>query len=278
MILVAGGTGRLGSRVVLQLAAQGLEMRVLTRDVARAEHLRDRAEIVVGDVTDRAAVDVAMARVDTVVSAVQGFAGPGRVSPESVDHTGNVHLVDAATMVGADVVMVSVVGAAPDHPMDLFRAKYAAERYVQGSEVGWTIVRATAFVELWAEILAKGIVFGKGDNPINFVSVDDVAAVVARTVTDTETRGSILEVGGPENVTINELMAMLAEVSGGPAKVRHLPRALLRVMARINRQPRAALAMDTIDMTFDPAAARRYPHLAMTDLTTALRGMWPAAV
>ncbi len=278
MILVAGGTGRLGSRVVQQLAAQGLEVRVLTRDAARATHLRDLAEIVVGDVTDRSRVDAAMAQTSTVVSAVQGFAGPGRVSPESVDHAGNGHLVDAATVVGAGMVMVSVVGAGPDHPMDLFRAKYAAEQYMQGSDVPWTIVRATAFLELWAEILAKGIVFGKGDNPINFVAVDDVAAVVARTVTDTEARGAILEVGGPENVSINEFMAMLGAVSGEPAKVRHIPRALLRVMARINRQPRAALAMDTIDMTFDTAIARRYPDLTMTDLATALRAVRSAAV
>ena len=280
MILVAGGTGRLGSRVVLKLAEQGLDVRVLTRDVARAAHLRGQAsEIVVGDVTDRATVDAAMVGASCVVSAVQGFAGPGRVSPESVDHAGNVNIVDAAAVVGAEMVMVSVVGAAPDHPMDLFRAKYAAEQYVRGSDLAWTIVRATAFVELWAEILAKGIVFGKGDNPINFVAVDDVAAVVARTVTDAGTRGSILEVGGPENVTINELMTLLRTgVVDGPARVRHIPRTLLRVMARINRQPRAALAMDTVDMMFDAAAARRYADLSMTDLVTALKGMRPPDV
>jgi uncharacterized protein YbjT (DUF2867 family) len=279
MILVAGGTGRLGSRVVSQLAEQGLDIRVLTRDVARAARVRDHAEIVVGDVTDRATVDAAMVGANCVVSAVQGFAGPGRVSPESVDHAGNVHLVDAATVVGAELVMVSVVGAAADHPMDLFRAKYAAEQYLRGSDLAWTIVRATAFVELWAEILAKGIVLGKGDNPINFVAVDDVAAVVARTVTDAGTRGAILEVGGPEDITMNELMVMVrAGAPDGPAKVRHIPRALLRVMARINRQPRAALAMDTVDMTFDAATARRYPDLPMTELATALHRMDLAGV
>ena len=271
MILVAGGTGRLGSRVVGGLAAHGAEIRVLTRDINRAEHHKaDAVELVLGDIRDVASVDEAMDGVTTVVSAVQGFAGPGHVSPESVDHAGNVHLVDSAAAVGADVVLLSVVGAAPDHSMDLFRAKYAAEQYVRASDVEWTIVRASAFVELWAEILAKNIIFGTGDNPINFVSVEDVAAVVVRAVTDGGSRGATLEVGGPEDITFNDLAAMLQDIRGRSTKVRHIPRPVLRVMARINRQPRAALAMDSVDMTFDAAAARPFADLPMTDLRTAL--------
>ena len=185
MIVVAGGSGRLGTRVVKRLAARDLRVRVLTRDPARARHLSDCvAEIVTCDVRSRASVQAALRGATTVVSAVHGFAGPGRVSPQSVDRDGNANLVDAAADVGADVVLLSVVGASADNPMELFRAKYAAEQHLRASGVAWTIVRATAFVELWAEIMKKPIVFGRGENPINFVSVDDVAAVVERAVTD----------------------------------------------------------------------------------------------
>ena len=110
---------------------------------------------------------------------------------------------------------MSVVGAAADHPMELFRAKFAAEEHLRASGAPWTIVRATAFVELWAEIMAKPIVFGRGDNPINFVSVNDVAAVVERAVIDPTLRGKVLEVGGPQNVTFNEFETLLA---GDPGK------------------------------------------------------------
>ena len=95
--------------------------------------------------------------------------------------------------------------------MELFRAKYAAEQHLRASGAPWTIVRATAFVELWAEIMAKPIVFGRGDNPINFVSVIDVAAVVVRAIVDPALRGTVLEVGGPENITFNELAARLQD-------------------------------------------------------------------
>jgi uncharacterized protein YbjT (DUF2867 family) len=251
MILVAGGTGRLGTLVVSRLADAGLEVRVLTRDATRARHLGERAtEVAVGDVRDRASVERALVGATTVVSAVQGFAGPGRVTPDSVDRKGNANLVDTAAAVGADVVLVSGVGVAAASPMELFRAKFDAEQHLRASGVAWTVVRASAFIELWAEIMARPIVLGRGDNPINFVSVNDVAAVVAHAVVDTSWRGRVLEVGGPRDLTFNELAAMLQDVRGESRTVRHVPRALLRALAPVARKARAALVMDTDDMTF----------------------------
>jgi NADH dehydrogenase len=191
-----------------------------------------------------------MSGVTTVVSAVHGFAGKGKVTPASVDRDGNAHLIDAAAAAGAEVVMMSVVGAAADHPMELFRAKYSAEQRLRAGSQRWTIVRATAFRELWDELTSK-IVFGRGDNPINFVSVEDVAAAVERAVVDPTLRGTIVEIGG-DNLTLNQVAAEVQRMRGTSGKVRHVPRWLLRVMAPVSRQPAAALAMDTIDMTFDP--------------------------
>lgn len=272
MIVVAGGTGRLGTRVVTRLAARGLEVRVLTRDPARARHLGDSAaEIITCDVRDRASLRSVLHDAKTVVSAVQGFAGPGRVSPTSVDRDGNVNLIDAAAAVDAHVVLMSVVGASAQHPMELFRAKYAAEQHLRATGRAWTIVRATAFVELWAEIMQKPIVFGRGENPINFVSVEDVAAAVEQAVVDTGLRQQVIEIGGPQNLTFNELAALLQQMRGQPAKIRHVPRGLLRGLAPFARQPRAAIAMDTIDMSFDASAARRMlGRLPMTDVQAAL--------
>ena len=97
MILVAGGTGRLGTLVVSRLAANGLRVRVLTRDPVRAGHLdKAAAEIVQGDVRDLTSVERAMGGITAVVSAVHGFGGPGRVTPASVDRAGNANLVAAA--------------------------------------------------------------------------------------------------------------------------------------------------------------------------------------
>ena len=277
VIVVAGGTGTLGTRLVPRLARQGLAIRVLTRDPARARHLAGPGvEVVRGDVRDPVQVARAVRGAGTVVSAVHGFTGPGGVCPASVDRAGNASLIGAAARAGATFVLVSVVGAAPGHPIGLFRAKHAAEETRRASGIPWAIVRATAFMETWATImgrplLASGkiLVFGRGDNPVNFVSAADVAALIELTVTDPGLRGQVVELGGPDNLTVNQLAAILQQSTGRHATVRHIPRPALQVIAFLTgaakpalaRQARAALAMDTLDMTFDSAAARRRPAL-----------------
>jgi hypothetical protein len=77
MILIAGGTGTLGTRIVRLLKARGLEMRLLTRDPARARHLEDDlVEVVAGDARGPAGpVERATSGAQTVISAIQGFSG-----------------------------------------------------------------------------------------------------------------------------------------------------------------------------------------------------------
>ena len=212
-------------------------MRVLTRDRDAGRAIwAIGVDVVVGDVREPSTLASRVDGVTTVVSAVQGFAGPGRVTPASVDRDGNANLVDAAAAAGADVVLMSVVGASPDSPMELFRAKYEAEAATCGPAVSaWTIVRATAFVELWAELVGKGLVFGRGDNPINFVSVVDVAAAVERAVTDRGLRGTIIEVGGAREPDVQRVRGRSCSTFG--ANRRPLDTSRARCSAPGSRSP-----------------------------------------
>lgn len=288
MILVAGGTGRLGVPLVRTLVDSGHDVRVLTRDPAHADPLRPLGvEVVTGDVRDRQAVAAAVAGTDVVVSAVHGFVGPRGVSPATVDRDGNAVLVESAATEGADVVLMSIVGATSRSPMELLRMKYAAEQHLRASGVPGAVVRATAFTELWTDLLrqtARGgrpLVFGRGDNPINFVSVRDVAALVARVVDDPDMRGRDADIGGPDNLTFNELAALVQAADGSSGGIRHVPRAALKVGAQtvgravpaVGRQMRAALAMDDQPLRFDADTAReRYPDLPRTSVADVLAG------
>jgi len=293
-VLIAGGTGRLGTLVVGGLAARGVEVRVMTRDPKRAAHLTgEHVEVVTVDVRDPAGTTAAAAGVDVVVSAVHGFAGPGGGSPATVDRDGNIHLIQAARAAGAQVVLMSVVGAAPDSPFELFRMKHAAETALATSAISATIVRATAFLELWIDLLNstagrsnRPLVFGRGQNPINFVSVRDVAALVERVVTDQATRGQTLEIGGPDNLTLTDVARMVATNRGSAKNPRHVPRAALHIMANtvgrlrpeLGRQAHAALAMDRYDMTFDadPDVRARFADLPSTSPAQVPQELRPA--
>lgn len=280
MILVVGGTGHLGRRLVQRLLDSGQAVRVMSRRADEAQDLADAgAELFAGDVRKHRACTAATAGASVVVSAVQGFAGPGKQSPEEVDRDGNRSLTDAALAAGADVVLVSVMGASPDHPMSLQRMKWAAEEYLRRSGAAWTIVRGTPFAETWADVLRESRdrrgrvrVFGRGENPITFVSVEDVATAVVRAVVDPTLRSHVIEVAGPADLTLNQLAQM---VSPGSSP-RHVPRTLLRVMAvaarpvqpELARLARAAVVMDTADQTLDPGASHTaYPWLTSTPVT-----------
>src|SRR6476661_1768587 len=215
VILVAGGTGRLGALVVAGLTARGERVRVLTRDPTRAASLEGPlVEVVLGDVRDPSSLGQAVAGARTVVSAVHGFAGPGRVTPESVDRDGNANLVAAALAANAGLILVSVVGSSTRHPLELFRMKAAAEEHLRTSGVPWTIIRATAFLELYLDLMrrtagrsGRPLIFGRGQNPINFVPVSDVAEAVVKAVLDPSQRGRTITVAGPRNWTLTDLAA-----------------------------------------------------------------------
>jgi uncharacterized protein YbjT (DUF2867 family) len=267
MILIAGGTGTLGTRIVRLLKARGLEMRLLARTPAR-ETEDDLVEVVAGDVLDPRAVERATSGARIVVSAIQGFSGGGDYSPRTVDCQGNSNLIQAARTAGVEhFILVSVYGAAPDHPMELFRMKYLAEQELQESGLAWTIIRPTAYMETWAAILGKPLletgrtrVFGRGDNPINFVSANDVARYVELAVVDEGLRGGLVEVGGPEDLTMNQFAGTFEVLTGKEGKKSHVPLPMMRLMAvlihpfnpTLARQVQAGVVMDTQDMSFDP--------------------------
>jgi len=253
VILVAGGTGRLGTELVGRLLADGQRVRVLTRDPARVAHLPG-AEVAVADLRRETDLGPALRDVDAVVSAVHGFSAWG-AGPAAVDRDGNARLIRAVQRVGVPFVLLSVLGASPTHPIELFRMKAAAEQQLRATELPWTIVRAGAFLELYQELLrrtagrsGRPLVFGHGGNPITFAAVPQVAAAVQRALGDPACRGQVIDVAGP-TMTFDELAADL-----GAGRPRHVSRLVLRLLstargAPIGRQAAAALVMDRYDMT-----------------------------
>jgi NADH dehydrogenase len=263
VIVVAGGTGVLGREVVARLVAAGQAVRVLTRDATRARQvLGDGVKLAVGDVRDRGSVTAAVDGASVVVSAVHGFLGGRGAGPAEIDVRGNATIATAAATAGADVVLLSVLGASASSPMELFRAKYAAEQQLRSAGAGWTIVRPAAYLETWIAIMrdtarksGRPLVFGKGEQPMAFVSALDVAAVVANAATDPTMRGQVIEVAGAR-LTMCELAAAVQRADGRTTAPRHIPRGMLQLTGLLAgpispsfaRQNRAALVMDTTDL------------------------------
>ena len=282
-VLVTGGTGHLGTVLVPLLLERGHEVRVLTRDLERARRrLGETAEVVLGDVRDAASLGAAVEGVDRVVSAMTGF-GPGGAGPRAVDDEGTRNLIHIAETAGVGrFVLLSMRGAAAAHVMELGRMKHAAEGALRASRLEWVIVRPTALMELWTQILGgpirrgqKATVFGSGERPVNLVSAGDVARVVEMALCEPHLARTVLEVGGPENLSLNEIVERLQVAMGRRTPVRHIPLGLMK-LSRLALQPfkpnlagmiEAGISFDTADMTFDTTELRhRFPEMQLTSL------------
>ncbi len=280
MILVTGGTGTLGRELVRRLVEKGECVRVLTRDRGRASVLPSAVEVLEGDLDDDVSVAAAVRGCTAVISAAHGFVGPGKPTPERVDREGNRRLIRAAAAAEVDrFILVSVVGASRDHPMSLSRAKFAAEQELRGSGLKFAVVRAAPFLETWVGIQADMlhtnghvIVFGPGTNPVSFVSVRDVAALVVAALG--EESNDVYEIGGPEAIGLAAVAEEVLAARGGTAKIRHVPLFALRLMSvaarpfspAFARQAQAAVLMNTTDMTVAATWRARHPSIPVTSL------------
>lgn len=294
MILIVGASGRLGGIVARRLLADGQAVRAMSRTPEKLAALSSAgAEVVASDLRDPASLRRACQGVDAILSAAHAFDGKGANTPRSVDDRGARQLIETARAAGVgQFVLMSIHGARADHPMDLFHAKFQAEQALKASGLGATILRPSAFMELWLNIIAepmlkqgKALIFGRGENPINFVSVEDVARFALIGLLDPQARGLTIEVGGPENRSLSQVVALIEQVTGKTVGRQRIPLPALRAMSVLARpfnpafarQAAAAAYMDTHDMTCDPAATlRRFPG-ALRSMEEVARSQFGAA-
>jgi NADH dehydrogenase len=286
MILLAGGTGTLGTVLAEHLQDAGLPFRVLTRDSRRAAELRQAGlEAVIGDAGNPADLTRALSGCTAVVSAISGFGPQSGSTPAAVDRDGNINLVTAAERAGARrFVLFSMRGASASHPMELARMKFAAEQRLFRSTLAWTVLRPTTILETYAAIMGESlrrggvaVVFGRGDRPVNFVAARDLAAAAVFALDD-GLKGQAVDLGGPDNLTLNGLAALLVERNGS-GRTAHVPLPVLRTAAagarlfspRWGRVLGGAVHLAAANMSFDAAPGRaKLPGLPFTHVRTAL--------
>jgi uncharacterized protein YbjT (DUF2867 family) len=277
MILIAGGTGALGSAIARRLLDDRRPVRVMTRQRERAHALEQRgASVVVADLREPSTLAEACRGITHVITTANAFMGTGKDSVSATDEQGNRNLIDAARAARVrQFVFTSARLPRAFRAIDYFAAKFATEDYLKSSGLAWTILRPTAFMETWAQIIGDPLVktgatriFGAGTTPINFVAIDDVAAVAVMTLDRPDAMNQTIEIGGPENLTLLEVAETIERVTGRTGRRTHLPALLLRVMGALtrpfspvlSRQMRAGALIAREPQLFDPQPLRaRFP-------------------
>ncbi|MEV5099720.1 NmrA/HSCARG family protein [Streptomyces rochei] len=245
-IAVFGATGQQGGAVVDALLDHKARVRALVRDPRsdRAQALAARGvELAVVRADDPASLADALA-------AVEGFyfMTPEANSLEEVKAEIRIGtaLVDAAAEAGVPhVVFNSVFGADRERGVPQHDSKHAIEEHLRKSGLRTSMVRATAFMENFASVLAPSLEHGEivlrmplpEDVPLKMISVRDIGRVAAALLLDiAQAPGGAVELVGDE-LTGPEIAAAFGAHAGLPARYEALPVSVLpndldRVMFR----------------------------------------------
>jgi uncharacterized protein YbjT (DUF2867 family) len=225
-LLVTGGTGTIGSRVVPMLREAGRELRILTRHPGANEPGVQHVE---GDTVSGRGLAEALDGVHVVLHLAGGAKG---------DDVAARHLGAAAKHAGVrHLILISVVGA-DRMPIGYFRAKAAAERAVAESGVPWTVLRAAQLHEFVLPVV-RGmtrlpLLPIPGGLRFEPVHVDEVAARLTELALR-DPAGRVADIAGPDVLDIRQLAHAYLDATGGKRK-RGLP---IRIPGAIGRAYRA---------------------------------------
>jgi uncharacterized protein YbjT (DUF2867 family) len=269
MILVTGGTGFVGHHVVHALRGEDRSVRALVRDPSsdRARTLANwGCELVQGDVTDAESLRRAVDGCEAVMHFVALIAEPRPEPFERIMKQGTRDLVAAAKDAGVRRFVLQSALGTDERSKDLvpyYGAKWDMEQTVKGSGLEHVIFRPSFIFGKDGGILPMFIrqvrlapvtpVAGDGERRLQPIWVDDVARFFARAVDNEAPVGQTFDLGGPDQITWNDLLARLRRVLGVRRRPTiHIPMGVMRAGAAvIERLPRPPVTRDQLTMLAD---------------------------
>jgi uncharacterized protein YbjT (DUF2867 family) len=243
-ICVLGGSGFVGRHVCHQLAGRGYRVRVPTRDRDRAKQLilLPTVDVVVANVHDPHALRDVVAGSDAVINLV-GVLHDGRGERSfAATHVGLARKVVAACKDGAirRLLHMSALNAGTTAPSAYLRSKGEAEAIVRDSGLDVTVLRPSvifgpddSFLNLFATLLRLLPVMFLGSPGARFqpVFVEDMAAVMVRSLEDRTSLGQSYDLCGPSVYALRELVEYVGTTTGHPRWVFGLNDALSYLQA-----------------------------------------------
>ena len=245
MILITGATGTIGRHLRAQLAGAGAPVRVLVRDPAKLGDLRDRLDVVVGDLDAP----------DTPHRALAGVTKLFLLSPGPDVPAQDAALIHAAAAAAVEhVVMLSSLGAELGG-IGGGKPHLPGEALLRESGLAWTLLHPSEFMSntLWWRdtITTAGAIFAPtGTGRVGFIDPADIAAVAAHVLATDGHHGKTYRLTGPETLTTAEIATHLAATLDRPVRHVDLPEDTFRANLE-----QAGLPQPLIDMQIEYCAA-----------------------
>lgn len=267
MILITGATGLVGRHLVRRLMREAVATRcILPARLARRlpwDTAHPHApELVTGSVLDEESFFRAVTGCHAVIHLVSAQWWGRRRDLERVDLAGTRQLVTVAraARVGR-IIALSHLGAAEASAYTLHRAKGEVEQLVRDSGIAYTIIRSgivfardDAFVNHVASMMRANPAFflmpGYGEAVLHPIYIDDLVEAIYRSMNLVALVDSTVEIGGPEYLSLSDMIHTIMRVAGMPRFVMPVPPYLLRVVTGIYGRlfPRSLMTSQWLDI------------------------------
>jgi NADH dehydrogenase len=245
MILVVGGTGFIGHHLIKRLRKDDLPVRAVVRTPAEASAFKDLGvEVVSGDIADPQSLEAAAAGVERIVHLVGIIQEAPGVTFQGVHVDGTRNLLSAAKKAGVrHFFYQSALGTRANAKSRYHQTKWQAEELVRASGIPFSILRPSLIYgpgDLFTIRLSKMIklwrvlpVIGSGRSKIQPIFIEDEVECVRKIVTSDSYVNGIYEIGGPEQLTYEEVMREIAEAMGVKRPMVHMPLFFMKFVARV---------------------------------------------
>jgi NADH dehydrogenase len=246
LVTVFGGSGFLGRHVVRALAKRDYRIRVGVRRPELAGYLQPLGRVgqihtVQANLRHPASVQAAMRDSHVAINLVGILSQGGPQTFDAVIAKGAETVAKTAATAGARVVHVSAIGADDQSPSAYARAKAAGEAAVFAAVPSATVLRPSVmfgpedeFANRFAALARMSPalpLIGGGETKLQPAYVGDVATAVADAVDGTAKAGAVYELGGPEVLSMREIMQIILRVTERERPLVSLPFGLARFKA-----------------------------------------------
>lgn len=285
LVLVTGATGFLGRRVVQALLDRGHQVRCLVHTPGRERMFPDGSvDVHYGSLLDPNALGTACYDLDAVVHLVAFIRQRKGATFDQVNRQGVANVVAAAKGAGVKHFLhVSAIGAFNNSSYPYLQSKWQGEQEVIKSGLSYTILRPSLMFgqgDEFLNTLAALVrvfplvpVIGSGRNPFQPIAVEDVARCLMLALEQDDLRGRTIEIGGPQQLSYNDLLGIVARTLGRRRWRLSVPVGAMRLgVAVLERlQPRPPVTTEQLRML-------PVPNVAQPDTVQQVFGFTPRPV
>lgn len=281
---VTGATGFLGGHLINRLLIDGHKLRTLVHRRRPDPALESQVVAVTGSVNNIESLRAAFEGAEIICHLVGLIAETRTQTFKEIVARGTANVVKACRLAGVRrLLYISAIGTSSDAASKYHRTKYVAEQAVISSGLEYVILRPSVifgpgdgFISMLERLIRMSPVtpvIGSGRYKLQPVFIDDLVAVMVRSMTSNVGLGRIIEIGGPEKLEFLQILNIIKQVTGRRRLNLHLPLAFMKLVARLMEA-----VMKPAPITTDQLLMMEAGNVVQSSETIELFGVQPVAL